>query len=131
MSDFCFCRAWVQGCTGFSSCGSEAQKCRLNSCGEWAYLLLSMWDLPGLTSPALAGRSFTTEPPRKPLLLKVFVKKFTGIELIYNVLLVSGIQQSESILCVCVYKYNLQSFFKILFPDRSLSRVPCAMQCKC
>ena len=65
-----------------------------------------MWDLPGLgiepTLPALAGRSFTTEPPRKPLLLKFFVKKFIGIELIYNVVLVPGIQQSESIVFVCV-----------------------------
>ena len=131
LSGFCCCRAWAQGHTGFSSCGSQAQKCRLNSCGEWTYLLLSMWDLPGLTSPALAGRSFTTEPPRKPLLLKFFVKKFTGIELIYNVLLVSGIQQSESILCVCVCINIISSLFKILFRDRSLSRVPCAMQCKC
>jgi len=38
--------------------------------GAWAELLLSMWDLPepGIksVSPALAGRFFTTVPPRKP-----------------------------------------------------------------
>ena len=91
-----------------------------------------MWDLPGPgiepASPALAGRSFTTEPPRKPLLLKYFVKKFIGIELIYSVVLVPGVQQSESILCVCVYINIISSLFKILFPHRLLSRVPCAMQ---
>ena len=43
---------------------------RLSSCGSWAQLLRSMWDLPrpGLepVSPALAGRFSTTVPPGKP-----------------------------------------------------------------
>ena len=43
---------------------------RLSSCGSWAQLLHSMWDLPrpGLepVSPALAGRFSTTAPPGKP-----------------------------------------------------------------
>ena len=43
---------------------------RLSSCGSWAQLLCSMWDLPrpGLepVSPALAGRFSTTAPPGKP-----------------------------------------------------------------
>ena len=43
---------------------------RLSNCGSWAQLLRGMWDLPrpGLepVSPALAGRSSTTEPPGKP-----------------------------------------------------------------
>ena len=43
---------------------------RLSSCGPWAQLLCSMWDLPrpGLkpVSPALAGRLSTTAPPGKP-----------------------------------------------------------------
>ena len=42
-----------------SSCGSWALEHRLSSCGAWAYLLHSMWDLPGSgiepVSPALAG----------------------------------------------------------------------------
>ena len=43
---------------------------RLNGCGTGVSLFLDMWDLPGPgikpTSPVLAGRFFTTEPPRKP-----------------------------------------------------------------
>ena len=42
----------------------------LSGWGAWGELLRGMWDLPGPgrepTSPALAGRSFTTEPLRKP-----------------------------------------------------------------
>ena len=30
-----------------SSCGSHALEYRPNSCSAWAYLLHSMWDLPG------------------------------------------------------------------------------------
>ena len=33
--------------SGFSSCGSRALECRLNSCGARALLLCGMWDLPG------------------------------------------------------------------------------------
>ena len=52
---------------GFSSGGSRALEHRLSSCGAWAGLLRSMWDLPrpGLepVSAALAGRFSTTAPP--------------------------------------------------------------------
>ena len=55
---------------GFSSCGSWALEHRVSSCGARAELLRGMWDLPepGVEpmSPALAGESFTTEPPGKP-----------------------------------------------------------------
>ena len=55
---------------GLSSCGLRALEHRLSSCGAWASLLRSMWDLPGPglepVSPALAGRFLTTEPPGKP-----------------------------------------------------------------
>ena len=55
---------------GLSSWGFLAIEHRLSSCGAQAYLLSSMWDLPGsgteLVSPALAGGFFTTEPPEKP-----------------------------------------------------------------
>ena len=68
------CRAQLLGCTGFSSCSSWLNSCsswalehRLNNCGAWTRLLCSIWNLsqPGIksTSPALAGRFFTTEPP--------------------------------------------------------------------
>ena len=82
----CFCAR------AFSSCGEQGplfiavrgpltvtasfvaehrlQTHRLSSCGSWAQLLRSMWDLPrpGLepVSPALAGRFSTTVPPGKP-----------------------------------------------------------------
>ena len=58
-------------CMGFSSCGSWALERRLSSCGTWAYLLHSMWDLPGPglkpVSPALAGGFLATVPPGKSL----------------------------------------------------------------
>ena len=62
---------WSMGSrrTGFSSCGSRAQECRLSSCDARAQLLRGLWDLPrpGLkpVSPALAGGFLTTAPPGK------------------------------------------------------------------
>ena len=56
--------AGALGCSGFSSCNLRAQERRLNSCGRRAWLLHSMWDLPGpgteSTSPTSAGEFFTT-----------------------------------------------------------------------
>ena len=53
---------------GLSNCCSWALEHRVSSCGAWAYLLCGMWDLRKSgtepRSPALAGRFFTTEPPR-------------------------------------------------------------------
>ena len=63
--------AWASAVVarGLSSCGSRALECRLSSCGTWASLLRSMWDLPGPglkpVSPALAGGLLTTAPPGK------------------------------------------------------------------
>ena len=52
-----------------SGWGFRTLEHRLRSCGTRAQLLHSMWDLPGTgikpVSPALAGRFFTTESPRK------------------------------------------------------------------
>ena len=67
---------------GFSSCGSRALERRLSSCGTWAQLLHSMWDLPGPglepMSPALADGFVTTAPPGKLLMefLKLWVQAF-------------------------------------------------------
>ena len=48
-----------------------------SSCGTWAQMLCSMWDLPRsgvkLVSPALAGRLFTSEPPGKPLKIIIII----------------------------------------------------------
>ena len=63
-SGFSCCRAWAQRYAGFSSCDSWALEHRL-----WV-VFCSMQDFsrPGIecVSPALAGRFFTTKPPRKP-----------------------------------------------------------------
>ena len=73
------CSAWASHCGGFSCCGSRALGAwasvvvahRLSSCGARAYLLHSMWYLPGPgiepVPPALAGRFLTTVPPGKSL----------------------------------------------------------------
>ena len=86
------CREWSVEtslqlqCTGFSlwwflllwSSGSRA--CGLNSCGLQIQLLCGMWDLPRPEmeplSPALAGRLFTTEPPRKPAIFLSLLTNF-------------------------------------------------------
>ena len=59
-----------QGLQGTCSCGPWALGHMLSSYGAQTQLLCGMWGLPGSgidrMSPALAGRLFTTEPPRKP-----------------------------------------------------------------
>ena len=66
----------VSRCVGLSSCGSRALERRLSSCGTWAQLLHSIWDLPGPglepMSPALAGGFLTPVPPGKPLFYSFF-----------------------------------------------------------
>ena len=68
-SGFSFCGARALGRVGFSSCGSRALEHRLSSCGPRAYVLRSLWNLPGPglepVSPALAGGFLTTAPPGK------------------------------------------------------------------
>ena len=75
-----------------------------------------MWDLPrpGLEpmSPALAGRFSTTAPPGKPL--NLFFKIFIGVYLVYNAVLVSAVQQSESAI-----RIHISPLFWISFPSRS------------
>ena len=73
-------RASVVVAPGLSSCVSQALELWLSSCGAQTYLPCGMWNLPrpGVKpmSPALAGRFFTTEPPRKPSLLMYFHLSF-------------------------------------------------------
>ena len=65
---------------GLRSRGSRAPEHRLSSRGAGAQLLHSSWDVPGPeiepTSPALAGRLFTTDPPGK-----VKVKSLSRVQL--------------------------------------------------
>ena len=50
--------------------GARTPEYRLSSCGTWASLPSSMWNLPGPgtepLSPASAGRLLTTGPPGSP-----------------------------------------------------------------
>ena len=63
-------RASVVVARGLSSCGSWALERRLSTCGAQAWLLRSVWDLPGPgvepVFPALAGGFLTLAPPGKP-----------------------------------------------------------------
>ena len=56
-------------------------------------------------------------------ILLVFI--YIGVELIYNVVLGSGVQQSGSIIYIYTYTYL---FFSFIGYYRILSRVPCAIQ---
>ena len=84
---FSRCRAWALGgwisvavAHGLGSCDSWALEHRLSSCGAWAQLLCGVWDLPRIrikrTFPALAGRFFPTEPPRKLLFPFILIVLF-------------------------------------------------------
>ena len=68
-SGFC-CQAWAPACLGLVVTAHGTLEHRLSTCGTWASLLHSMWDLPGpginLASPALASRFYSSEPPGKP-----------------------------------------------------------------
>ena len=61
---------------GFMSCTSQAPELGLRSCGTQAWLLRSLWGLPGpeieLVSPALVGEFLSTASPGKPLGLDFF-----------------------------------------------------------
>ena len=97
---------------------------RLSSCGSRAQLLRGVWDLPrpGLkpVSPALAGRFSSTAPPGKPL------KNFL-MELIYSIVLVSGVKHSDSVIYIYIYIF-LFRFFSLIGYYKILSIVPCAIQ---
>ena len=70
---------WASGLGGLSSCGPRGLRHRLSVRGPRAQLLCGTWDLPApgvrLSSPALAGGFFTSEPTSGAL-LAVFVRNF-------------------------------------------------------
>ena len=49
------------------------------------------------------------------------------VELIYNVVLVSGVQQSDSVIHECIYIFFFR-FFSIIGYYKILRTVPCALQ---
>ena len=56
----------------------------------------------------------------------MFVFNFIGVELIYNVVLVAGVQQSDSV--IHIHVFILFQIFTHIGYYRILSRVPCALQ---
>ena len=57
------CGLWALEHAGFSSCSGWVLRHRLRSCGLWAQLPFSMWDLPRpRIKPALQGGLLTTSP---------------------------------------------------------------------
>ena len=54
-------------------------------------------------SRALEPRALISLPFSAKSTLQLFKKFFSGVQLIYKVVLVSGIQQSDSVIYVCVY----------------------------
>ena len=71
---------------GFSSCSRWAPEHRPGSCGTWAQLLGSMWDLSGSgiepTSPALVVDSLPLSQQGKPTSGYLFFKKTITTKLI-------------------------------------------------
>ena len=112
-------------CTGFSlqwllllqSMGSR--HVGFSSCGTWAQLLRSMWDLPrpGLkpVSPAMAGRFLTTAPPGKspppaPEFLTLLLI-YTHLPAISQLLLVTGFPGYSRLAA-----YSCDSLNQLVFP---------------
>ena len=63
----------------------------------------------------MGGMRDSTDNSYSWILFYLFKKFFIGVYLIYNVVLVSGVQQSESVIHI-----HISTFLKILFPYRSL-----------
>ena len=93
----------------------------------WSGLLFpSPGDLPdpeikpkSLMSPALAGRLFTTRATWEvPLsMLFIYFKRFIGVYLIFKFVLVSGVQQSESVTYTHTHTHtHIAIFFSDYFP---------------
>ena len=71
------------------------------------------------------------EFPIYTLLFKVRVVislSFFGVQLIYNVVLVSGVQQNESVTHIHKFTPFFPRFFLHVGCYKALNRVPCALQ---
>ena len=60
------------------------------------------------------------------LIFFLFLKKnyFIEVELVYNVVLISGVQQSDSVIHICTFFFI---FFSVMVHHRILNIVPCAI----
>ena len=105
-----------------ASLGAEHRR---SSWGTWAQLLCNMWDPPGPgiepTSPALAGRFFTTEPPGKPLyVFNVCIEK--GLKL-YISQAVSSTCSEEKRDCIFSYSLLLSLLLNVLLKLEEKRRI--------
>ena len=64
------------------------------------------------------------QTPKIRILQDLFFKIFIGVYLIYNVVLVSGVQQTESIIHI-----HISTLFQILFPYRPLQSIEQSSLC--
>ena len=81
-----------------------------------------------LMSPALAGRLFTTRATWEAPLSTLFIyfKRFIGVYLIFKFVLVSGVQQSESVTHTHTHTHThtySHFFFQIISPYKLLQNI--------
>ena len=81
---------------------------RLSSCGSWAQLLRGMWDLPRPGSRARTrvpciGRQILNHCATREALNLFFIE----VQLIYNVVLISAVQQSDSVIHIHTFFFNI------------------------
>ena len=93
------CSTQASQCGDFCGCGAQALGLKgFNSCGTWAQLFRGVWDLagPGIepVSLALTGRFLTIGPPGRSLF---FLFTFIEVWLNYSVVLITAVQQSDSV----------------------------------
>ena len=92
--------------------------------------MLFLSDFPSLSLDTLSGRTqscLLSYSQENILCLVILKKMYIGVELIYNVMLVSGVQQSDSVIHIFIYPFFF-IFFSHIGYYRILSRAPCAIQ---
>ena len=76
-------------------------------------------------------KQLSTEDQGSALLCGLFfLKTYIGVQLIYNVVLVSTLQHTDSVIYIYIYTYIYPLFFRFSYRChcRALNRVPCAIQ---
>ena len=92
--------------------------CRQRASG-WKWLL-------GRRTPRQRGTAHCTQ--RK---VEIFKKNFIGVELIYNVLLVSGVQRSDSVLHIHIYSHNGNFHGRISSKKNDTHEAGCRLYLQC
>ena len=107
--------------------GPLDRTCDLRACREGAVLLLPcalLW-LSSCGTYALVKPN--QEPEGKGAVFCLFV--FIFMDLIYNIVLVSGIQQRDSDIYIYIYIYIFFFFFQIIFHYRLLQHIEYCSLC--